>query len=321
MLHLVMKYSLSSTIFIIHECVRVDRSYLPTLLSRMGFNQCTKQLLLFWPPSLGLVGFTNKSTNQGIAQIQLFLGHLRKNEEIGVLTNILLETLQLVIGSSFPLFHYPLTQVLRFCTRNWLLNVWEFLISIHGTIHLERAWKFELQCTNNVFLMDSFMMHVPHFPPKTLKCLNACCIFLQVITLADITDRSGTHILPSSLQGIRYNDRPSYYMWLHQIRPSLEAWRTWHKTLCTQFFAWPVNQTDCRDPLESGNTMDLSIRSGHTLLTYPPTTYFKDWKELEHFCGSYLHTHPEYSTLMQSLPFLVHYLQFQSQWPIRHHNS
>ena len=37
---------------------------------------------------------------------------------------------------------------LKYCTPNWLLNVWEFLISIHGTIHLQKAWKLELQRTN-----------------------------------------------------------------------------------------------------------------------------------------------------------------------------
>jgi hypothetical protein len=230
-----MKYTLSSNTLAIYECVRVDRSYLPTLLSRMGFNRFTKQLLLFGPSSLGAFGFTNTWTDQSIAQIQLFLGHLRKNEGIRVLTNILLETLQLVIGSSLPLFHYPSTQILKFCTRNWLLNVWEFLISIHGTIHLERAWKLELQHANDVSLMDYFMTHLPPLPPKTLKRLNACRIFLQVITLADLTDGSGTHILPGSLQGARHNDRRSSYTWPHQIRPSSKAWRTWRKKICTQF--------------------------------------------------------------------------------------
>ena len=90
-----MKYTLSSTTLTSHECFRVNQSYLSTLLSRSSFNQSAKQLLLFGPPSLGAFGFTNKWTNEGIAQIQLLLGHLRKNEEIGVLTNILLETLQL----------------------------------------------------------------------------------------------------------------------------------------------------------------------------------------------------------------------------------
>ena len=50
-----------------------------------------------------------------------------------------------------------------------------------------------------------------------------------------ITDGGGIHILPCSLQGTRHNDRRSYKTWLHQIKPSLEAWRAWHKTLCTQF--------------------------------------------------------------------------------------
>ena len=50
-----------------------------------------------------------------------------------------------------------------------------------------------------------------------------------------ITDGGGIHILPCSLQGTRHNNRRSYKTWPHQIKPSLESWRTWHKTLCTQF--------------------------------------------------------------------------------------
>ena len=119
---------------------------------------------------------------------------------IGVQTHILLEaTLQLVIGSPLPFFQYPLTQVMEFCTHKWLLNVCKFVTSIHATFHFKRAWRLDLQCTNDVSLMDSFMMHVPHLPPNTLKRLNACRIFLQVITLADIIDGGGNHILPGSL--------------------------------------------------------------------------------------------------------------------------
>ena len=74
------------------------RSYLPTLLSQMGINKCTKRLLLFGPPSLGGLGFTNTWTDQGIAQTQLLLGHLRQGQEIGQLLQVLMETLQMVIG-------------------------------------------------------------------------------------------------------------------------------------------------------------------------------------------------------------------------------
>ena len=96
----------------------------------MGTNKCTKRLLLFGPPSLGALGFTNTWTDQGIVQIQLLLGHLRQGQEIGQLLQVLMETLQMVIGSSLPLFHYPIHQILMFYHCNWLLNVWEFLLSI-----------------------------------------------------------------------------------------------------------------------------------------------------------------------------------------------
>jgi hypothetical protein len=40
--------------------------------------------------------------------------------------------------------------------------------------------------------------------------------------------------------------------------------------------AQPVHPTDCGDHWESGNTMGLSIRSGHSLLTRLPTTCFNN---------------------------------------------
>ena len=40
--------------------------------------------------------------------------------------------------------------------------------------------------------------------------------------------------------------------------------------------AQPVHQRDCRDHWESDNTMGLSIRSGHSLLTCLPTTCFNN---------------------------------------------
>ena len=167
MLQPAMKYTLSSTTLNTLECTQVDRSYLPTMLSHMGFNRNTKQLLLFGPPSLGAIGFTNTWTDQGIAQVQLFLGQIRKKEEIGLLLHIIMENLQLVIGSSRPLFTYPLLQVLKFCPRNWIINVWDFLLSINGTIQLEKSWHLETQRTNDLFLMDTIMNCADHYvaPP------------------------------------------------------------------------------------------------------------------------------------------------------------
>ena len=83
MLRPAMKYTLSSTTLTTQECAKVDRSYLPTLLSWICIHCCTKQTLLFGPPSLGALAFTNTWTDQGIAKVQLLLGHLRQDANIG----------------------------------------------------------------------------------------------------------------------------------------------------------------------------------------------------------------------------------------------
>jgi hypothetical protein len=112
-------------------------------------------------------------------------------------------------------------------------------LSINGTIQLEKSWYLETQRTNDLFLMDTIMNHLPHFPPKTLKHLNACRIFLQVITLADITDGSGCGILKCSLIGVQHSDQRSSYKWPKQIRQSSEAWRLWQHIFTTLFSKCP----------------------------------------------------------------------------------
>ena len=226
----------------------MDRSYLLTLLSWMGINRCTKQTLLFGPPSLGALGFTNTWTDQGIAQVQLLLGHLHQDADIGELMQIVMENLHLVIGSALPLFQYPVTQVLQLCSRNWLLNVWDFVLSISGIIYLERAWVLEAQQVNDVFLMDQFTFHIPHFTSKTHKRLNACQIFLQILTLADITDGHGSHVLKCSLKGTRHNDRRNSYRWPYQVCPSPAAWNIWCKSL-SLLFCCTCTSNKLRKPL------------------------------------------------------------------------
>ena len=154
----------------------------------------------------------------------------------------------MVIWSSLPLFHYPIQQILKFCHRNWLLNVWEFLLSIQGKIHLENAWILAPQCRHDAFLMDAVLVHIPRFPPKTLKYFNACRIFLQVFTLADICDGSGHGILKYSLQGIRHKDRRSSYEWPKQTQPSSAAWCILRNTL-QSLFCVTTKGTRLRQPL------------------------------------------------------------------------
>ena len=116
-------------------------------------------------------------------------------------------------------------------------------------------------------------MHVPHLPPKALKRLNACRIFLQVLTLADIRDGVAPTFYPAPFKesGTMIGAVPTHG---HIKLGPRQRHGEFGARLYVFNFAQPVRPTDCRDQLESDNTMGLSTRSGHSLLTCLPTTCF-----------------------------------------------
>ena len=149
-----MKFPLCGTPFTAPECEIIDQSYFPTLLSRMGLNPMTKRLLFFGPPSLGCFGFTNSYTDQGISQVQMLLSHLRHQDEIGHMIQIMIENAQLVIGFYLrPLMYNPQVFI-RYIESSWITSVWEFLHSIKGQVQLEDSWELGKQRVHDQNLMD-----------------------------------------------------------------------------------------------------------------------------------------------------------------------
>ena len=68
--------------------------------------------------------------------------------------------------------------------------------------------------------MQAILTSNLNLPPKSLKRINACRLFLQVLTLTDICHGSGNTISVNILRGTRHEDRRSRYTWPNQSRPS-----------------------------------------------------------------------------------------------------
>jgi len=69
------------------------------------------------------------------------------------------------------------------------------------------------------------------FSASVLGTLNRCWLYLQVITLADISSADGSCIIPDVLQGIPLQDRRSTLRWPCQQRPPNSAWDVWMSAL------------------------------------------------------------------------------------------
>ena len=157
----------------------IDHISQPCCHAWLGFNPMTKRLLFFDPPSLGCFGFTNNYTDQGISQVKMLLSHLRHQDEIGHMIQIMIENAQLAIGLSLRPLTYNPQVFIQYIESSWITSVWEFLHSIKGQAQLEDSWELGIQRVHDQNLMDIWTHSALNLAPKELKRLNACRHFLQ----------------------------------------------------------------------------------------------------------------------------------------------
>ena len=69
------------------------------------------------------------------------------------------------------------------------------------------------------------------YSKRQLLRLNRCRLFLQVITLAEISDGSGDKICNMAYNGHRNFTRKSPFLWTVQPRPDANHWKLWRQAL------------------------------------------------------------------------------------------
>jgi hypothetical protein len=79
--------------------------------------------------------------------------------------------------------------------------------------------------------MDEIALQDDYFSNNEIAHINRCRLYLQVATLADITNGNGTMIRQEVLKGQSTPHHQSYYNWPRQMRPGISSWRLWRKAL------------------------------------------------------------------------------------------
>jgi len=104
----------------------------------------------------------------------------------------------------------------------------------------DEGWMVPAICHFDVHLMDAIVEL--QLTPAQLMQTNACCMYLQVTTLAEITDHMGTVLLPQAFT-ITKEDQPiglsevsySLHDWLVVHLPSRKCWMQWTHTIWMLF--------------------------------------------------------------------------------------
>ena len=208
----------------------LEKKALPAIFARCGFNRNTSRNILFGPTKYNGGGFRPLSTEQGVGQLQFFVKNWTNDLELGKLLRIAVAWAQINTGVSYPIFDNVNPSLPHFESK-WLNSVRQFLRLIQGRLRLAETFLPEIQRVNDTFIMDHILER-GSFSPSEIKRINYCRLYLQAVTVSDITNATGSHLspgvrvgLPTIWSGISRHHKTN------QSNPNPTTWRLWSRAL------------------------------------------------------------------------------------------
>jgi len=157
---------------------------------------------------------------------------------------ILIWLYQLWVGLSTPILID--TCPCPWVPDHWLTWLWHSMHNYQFQIQYQ-AWTIPPLCQNDKHIMD--ILALAQLPTHQLEQINTCKMFLQVTTLAEITDHTGTMLLPQAFiascnhppKGLQLISQ-SLLEWPTVHNPSISCWKLWTKlSVCTSLVLLMVN--------------------------------------------------------------------------------
>jgi hypothetical protein len=130
-----MSFTFAVCCFTEAELNTLQKAPVRATLARIGINRNTSRDIVFGSSLYGGLGFQHLFVEQGIAQLQLLIRHLRADTSQGSLMLIGLSWWHLIAGYSSPLWESP-TSNISYVEHSWYTSIKDFLQYANGAVHI-----------------------------------------------------------------------------------------------------------------------------------------------------------------------------------------
>jgi hypothetical protein len=187
-------YTLGATCFTEKECNNIQAKFLPIVLSKMGINRSTPNKVCSGLSLCAGMAVSKLWPIQGSSKNKLLIRHLRKSDIVRNTLPVELDCLQLQAGVSWDVLSHEGSLIWLYLDKCWTSHLWEF----NDWYGLTVQWVFKPwllpQWENDWFIMEA-LTELPAATVKWLRGAQCCHLFLQVTTLAEITNSASTHLV------------------------------------------------------------------------------------------------------------------------------
>ena len=166
---------------------------------------------------------------QGLGQlIVAFLRHWQTQLVAGQLLNSVVAWAQFATGMAFPILEMPSPRLPQLESK-WLASLRDYLASIKASLHFGTTGLPSLEREHDGFIME-WVIQSQQFTDKEITRLNYCRLFLNAITLSDLTTTKGDKLDIGKLKGEpSLTSSHSKWMAVQQDKPSAAEWRLWRR--------------------------------------------------------------------------------------------
>lgn len=237
-------YPLPVTCFDKQQCRLLEISLYSKSLPKCGISSKAPLAMRYAPKKYFGFSFPSFYNHQGLFLCKELLSSFETHNTTDNLFLQFLELIHLTLGTSTWLFSIPLQPYRSLPEPTWMVLTWEFLSLSKLQIHAPHSHLLPSR-ENDSFIMEAFAYL--NLGQTDFICLNRCRLYLQVITLSDITDAGGRTIPTMYMNGLFSSTRLSFYNWPNQGRPPETDWVKWRKYLRQSFLHPRTNRL--RQPL------------------------------------------------------------------------
>jgi len=221
-------YPLASCHFSERKLEKVQRRAMSNIIAKCGYNRHTKREVIYGPAMYGGANFRTLYSIQSTGQVTAFLKYWRSPCQAGQLLRHATAWTQYALGTSVS-FLTDVTTALPHMEAKWLASLRQYLATVSGRIELDHTYIPRLERINDRHIMD-LVLQSHRFTPKEIRMINYCRLYLQAVTISDVTTATGRDLDLTMLQGMR-SRLSSKTKWHHfnQSKPSTKAWKLWRR--------------------------------------------------------------------------------------------
>jgi hypothetical protein len=218
------------------ELNQVQSQLLAAVLSKVGFSRKTPTPLRHGPKDMGGLALIDLRTEMGISQLRMLRHAIFANTEVGKMALISLKYSQIEAGVKEHLLEVPGKEI-SYLTPTWMMSVRQFLFQHNLTLTVTDCLNIRMQGQHDQCIMNTG--YLANLTRQQRWDVNLVRLYLQVITLADMSEASGRCIKECFLRGAREpNQCRERNNWPRQGIPTNHQISTWAAYIRTHYIQY-----------------------------------------------------------------------------------